>query len=536
MTAPIWIASPPEVHSALLSSGPGPESLLGAAGAWTSLSSEYSSAAEELSAILATAQAGAWEGPSAESYVAAHAPYLAWLTLASTISTAAAAQHETAAAAYGAAVAAMPTLAELAANHVIHGVLAATNFFGINTIPIALNEADYVRMWVQAATTMTAYQAVSSAAVVSTPQTTPAPQILNSGGQIEAAAASSPVQQIEQVFQQILQQIEEILSEPQLLGSQIFNRFLEAMGYSWDPANGTINGIPYLNYSNPLTLIYWITRALGYATDFQTFLKAFTTNPLAYLQSLAGVTPLQIVGYLALHPVLGIAIATSPLYSLSSAAPAVAAVASVVGLVDVTPPVAAATAAAPVVASVAAASHVTPSAVIGPTVAGSAPAPATAPVSAASAAGAPPSPSASPAPAAQGFFPYAIAAGPSIGFGSGHNRTGGVGAQLKAPEAGLAAAAAVSAARRRARRRKQTEVLREYADEYADLDPVIDPSAAAASSDRGAGPLGFAGTVSKESTQAAGLTVLAGNGFGGGPAQPMVPGTWDPDREPSEDV
>ncbi len=176
MTAPVWMALPPEIHSALLSSGPGPAGLLAAAAAWSSLSTTYASAADELAATLAAVQAGAWEGPTAERYAAAHLPYLAWLMRASANSAVAAVRHETAATAYTAALAAMPTLPELAANHTVHGVLVATNFFGINTIPIALNEADYARMWVQAATTMTTYQAVSTAAVASAPQTDPAPR------------------------------------------------------------------------------------------------------------------------------------------------------------------------------------------------------------------------------------------------------------------------------------------------------------------------------------------------------------------------
>ncbi len=271
MTAPVWMAIPPEVHSALLTSGPGPGPLLAAAQQWQTLAAQYRVAAAELGQILAEVQAGAWQGSSADLYVAAHLPYLAWLERAAVVSALIAAQHQTAAAAYSSAVATMPTLAELTANHALHATLVATNFFGINTIPIAVTEGDYVRMWVQAAETMTVYQAVSAAATAAVPVLEPAPPILLPVGNASTLQNATVTRQdVLGPLEQLLRDIGDFIADP--YGH--FLEFFERLGVN--PATAVVlAGIAVLLY-DVLWYPYYASYALLLAPLFAPLLSALS--------------------------------------------------------------------------------------------------------------------------------------------------------------------------------------------------------------------------------------------------------------------
>jgi PPE-repeat protein len=186
----LWHAMPPELNTARLMAGAGPAPMLQAAAGWEALAASLDAEAAELAAGLAALK-GAWTGTSSERAVAAASKMVLWLQTAAAAAQKRGMQAAAQAAAYAKALGVTPSLPEIATNHVTHTVLTATNFLGINTMPIGFNEADYfVRMWNQAGGAMDIYAAETAANTVFEPLPEVATILAPGVGDVEAEASS----------------------------------------------------------------------------------------------------------------------------------------------------------------------------------------------------------------------------------------------------------------------------------------------------------------------------------------------------------
>ncbi len=174
---------PPELNTARLMVGAGPAPMLQAAAGWEALAISLETQADELAASLA-ALTSVWSGSASEHAVAATMPMVVWLRTVSAAGAEARAAGDGAGERLQPAMATTPPIPEIEQNHITHAVLEATNFFWVNTVPIAVNEADYfVRMWNQAAGAMDVYQAETPLNMMFEPIMPPKPIVMPGVGE-----------------------------------------------------------------------------------------------------------------------------------------------------------------------------------------------------------------------------------------------------------------------------------------------------------------------------------------------------------------
>jgi PPE-repeat protein len=183
-------ALPPEINSGRMYSGPGPGSILAAAGAWNGLAAELRSTASSYGSVISELSSQGWRGPASVAMTAAATPYAVWMNTTAAQAEQTAAQATAAAGAYEAAFAATVPPPMIAANRAQLATLVATNVLGQNTPAIAATEAHYTTMWAQDAAAMYGYAGSSAAATQLTPFSAPA-QNTNPVGLVAQSTAVS---------------------------------------------------------------------------------------------------------------------------------------------------------------------------------------------------------------------------------------------------------------------------------------------------------------------------------------------------------
>lgn len=187
---PSWVAFPPEINTSRLQAGAGAVPMLQAAAGWEAFAISLETQADELASSLASLSQN-WQGMASERAVTAAMPMVLWLRMLSLQAHKRALQASAQASSWTVAATGTPQLPEIELNHVTNATLHATNFLGVNGIPIALNEADYIRMWNQAAAVMTAYETETVLNTTFEPVAPPKPIAVPPGSEAAFAGAMS---------------------------------------------------------------------------------------------------------------------------------------------------------------------------------------------------------------------------------------------------------------------------------------------------------------------------------------------------------
>jgi len=202
-------ALPPEVSSALIYSGPGSSSLTSAAAAWNALAAELASTAQGMDKVVSQLASESWLGPTSAAMVAAVQPYVSWVSTTAGQAEHAAAQAQSAAAAFETVFASVVPPPLIAANRAELAQAVQTNILGLNQNVIAQLEAQYGEFWANNASAMYGY-AGSSAAATKISSFTDAPAIANPAAALSSTAstAATPATSIQSYLQGILTNVQ----------------------------------------------------------------------------------------------------------------------------------------------------------------------------------------------------------------------------------------------------------------------------------------------------------------------------------------
>jgi PPE-repeat protein len=255
-------ASPPEVTSAKMYSGPGSASMTSAAAAWNAVAAELNSFAQGYSSVISQLEGQQWSGPAATAMAAAAAPYVQWASTAATQAEQTASQAQATAAAFEAAHGMVVPPPLIAANRSQLMQLIQTNLLGQNTPQIAATEAQYEQMWAQDSQAMYGYATSASTATKLTPFTAP-PQTANPAGQANqaattaaqaAGAGASHLNSLSQMISSVPQQLSSAASPAaaattssttSFFGIQLPNSFLSDIG-TFNTMAGPVNTVAAL--------------------------------------------------------------------------------------------------------------------------------------------------------------------------------------------------------------------------------------------------------------------------------------------------